>query len=138
MIFSLKLILMILCVIGFMMIINLILRKIFKAGKRSMSSDYCVNERHRRINRTIQFFGLGILLLQFIIVVKYDYLYEAWYSKPYNLFLFYLIFSEAVKAIMEKLYAENKKEYLVTTFQLLFTCTTIGVLYSTDFFGWFG
>ncbi|RDI39138.1 DUF4181 domain-containing protein [Falsibacillus pallidus] len=116
MIFTLKLILMILGFIGLIVVINMVLRKILKAGKRSRSTDYYVNDRHRRINRTIQFLGLVILLLQFILVLKYDHLYESWYLKPYNLFLLYLISSETLRAVMEKMYAENKKAYLELRF----------------------
>ncbi|WP_433748066.1 DUF4181 domain-containing protein [Falsibacillus pallidus] len=136
--FGLKFILVLLGIGVVMFSLNWILRKIFKVERMKWFSYNHVNERHKKIDWTIRISVIVLLVFQFALNAKNGFINTPWYLQTYNLLFIFIIFTEAVRAFMEKKYAKNKKQYLVTAYQLLFICILLGTMVSTRFFGWFG
>ena len=66
-----------------------------------------------------------------------EYINEIWFLQPNIQLIIYIIVSETVTIIMEKRYAENKNDYILTTIQLVVILIFLILMYSTAFFGLF-
>ncbi|RDI39136.1 DUF4181 domain-containing protein [Falsibacillus pallidus] len=135
--FGVKLFLVLLGIFIVMFAINLILRKIFKVEKSNLFSYNHVNGRHKKVDWTIRISVMVLIVIQYAFNAKNDFINTPWYLQTYSLMFVFIVITEVVKAFMEKKYAKNKNQYLVTAYQLLFLCILLGAMFSTHFFGWF-
>ncbi|WP_175989467.1 DUF4181 domain-containing protein [Bacillus sp. Marseille-Q1617] len=114
------------------------IRKLLKVERKKFWSDHHVNDTHKKIDRIINAVFIMLMVIVIFSSAENDPAEGIWLLKPYILPFIFLIVSEAVRACMEKKYAENKNDYLFTISQLVFTSVLLVVLIGTDFGGLFG
>jgi Domain of unknown function (DUF4181) len=114
------------------------MRKILNVKRKKMFSYNHMNERHKKIDWTIRFTFLFLIV---IVGVYNTYTLgpegEVWYLKPYILIFGFVLVSEAVRAIFEKRHSENPNDYKFTLSQLAFLSITLLLFFTTEFFGIF-
>lgn len=103
--------------------------------KRKFFSYNHVNERHKKIDWTIRITFTVILLLEYFYNVTGGPAEKVWYFEIWFLMGMFIIVSEAVRAIMEWKYLENKKVSILTITQLV--SVVIWLWLTFDFFGLF-
>ncbi|WP_096200049.1 DUF4181 domain-containing protein [Bacillus sp. FJAT-45350] len=111
---------------------NKIMRKWLKVEKEKLFSYNHVNEKHKKIDWTIRIVALVFFLLGYVVNTIRESIHELF--QPWFLLLI-IIVSEAVKAVMERKYAENPNAYKLTISQIIFVLVLLFTLYKTDFFG---
>ncbi|RLQ92307.1 DUF4181 domain-containing protein [Falsibacillus albus] len=117
--------------------INYLLRKWLKVKRKKLFSYNHLNEKHKKIDWTIRIITIVLLVIGTTINATRIPTEQFWFLQTYFI-LFMMIFStETTRAIMEKKYAENRNDYLYTTFQLIFASILVISIFTTDFWGFF-
>ncbi|WP_033540904.1 DUF4181 domain-containing protein [Planococcus sp. CAU13] len=118
-------------------VFNAILRKWLKVKKPKLFSHNYVNDRHKKIDRSIRVLFIVLIIaggstnVLFLPGGPYFFL-QPWF------FLFVLIFTaEIVRAVMERKYAENPNAHIYTLCQSAFLLVLLVLLFTTEFFGIF-
>lgn len=118
-------------------VFNSLMRKYLKVEKRKAFSYNHINEKHKKIDLVIK--------ISYIIMVLITLFYQSrningvsWYFELWFVILMFLTISEMVRAFMEWKYSENRKEYIFTISQLIFTLALLGISFASNFFGLFG
>ncbi|WP_273833944.1 DUF4181 domain-containing protein [Guptibacillus sedimenti] len=114
--------------------LNKALRKWLKVEKKSMFSYNHVNGTHRKIDWAIRISFMLLLISSLFINIERIPLEPLWYLQTHIIMFVFIIVLETARAIMEKLYAENKNDYLFTLFQLGIIVAFLLSLFRTNFF----
>lgn len=115
--------------------INKFLRKWLNVEKKEFFSNHFVNEKHKKIDRTIRISFIVLILYVFFINVSGNPLKHIWLLQPYILLFGLVIVTELVRIVMEKRYSKNKNDYIFTSVQLVVISLFLLAVFSTDFFG---
>jgi len=115
--------------------INKFLRKWLNVEKKEFFSNHFVNEKHKKIDRTIRISFIVLILYVFFINVSGNPLKHIWFLQPYILLFGLVIVTELVRIVMEKRYSKNKNDYIFTSVQLVVISLFLLAVFSTDFFG---
>ena len=117
-------------------VFNTVMRRYLKVEKRKAFSYNHVNEKHKKID--------WIIRISFVIILTTTYFFIArnlnesiWYFENWFLLLVFIVVSEMVRIFMEWKYTENRKAYIFTISQLIFTLTILVVIFSSNFFNLF-
>ena len=133
--FWLKLLLLLTVFSVLMISFNAIMRKWLGVEKRKAFSHNHVNDKHKKIDWSIRFIFIAIMVIGGLINVTMIPREPYLFLQPWFL-LFVLIFvTETVRAVMERRYAKNPNDYVFTVFQLVFTLILLILIFMTDFFG---
>ncbi|MCK1998172.1 DUF4181 domain-containing protein [Psychrobacillus psychrodurans] len=135
--FWLKLIFMIVIILLFFIIFELIMRKWLKVEKKKRFSHNHVNDKHSKIDWSIRIIFIVFIILGSILNANRDDTERIWFLEPWYLLLGLIILSEAVRALMEWKYADNKNAYIFTLSQLVFGILLVISILRTNFFGMF-
>ena len=135
--FWLKLIFMIVIILLFFIIFELIMRKWLKVEKKKRFSHNHVNDKHSKIDWSIRIIFIVFIILGSILNANRDDTERIWVLEPWHLLLGLIILSEAVRALMEWKYADNKNAYIFTLSQLVFGILLVISILRTNFFGMF-
>lgn len=111
-----------------------VMTKILKVERRFFSYNY-VNEQHKKIDWYVRMGMIIFLLIGFFINMNKYGIDAIWFLEPWFLILVLVTLTESLRAYMEWKYAENRNEYKLTIFQLLFIFLVITIFYLTNFFG---
>lgn len=114
--------------------LNKALRKWLKVEKKSMFSYNHVNETHRKVDWTIRISFMLLLISSLFINIERIPLEPLWYLQAHIIVFGFIVATETARAIMEKLYAENKNDYLFTLLQLGVIVVFLLSLLLTNFF----
>ncbi|MEK4532060.1 DUF4181 domain-containing protein [Solibacillus sp. FSL K6-1554] len=114
---------------------NKSLRKWLNVEKKEFFSNHFVNEKHKKIDRTIRISFIVLILYVFFINVSGNPLKHIWFLQPYILLFGLVIVTELVRIVMEKRYSKNKNDYIFTSVQLVVISLFLLAVFSTDFFG---
>lgn len=114
---------------------NKFLRKWLNVEKKEFFSNHFVNEKHKKIDRTIRISFIVLILYVFFINVSGNPLKHIWFLQPYILLFGLVIVTELVRIVMEKRYSKNKNDYIFTSLQLVVISLFLLAVFSTDFFG---
>ncbi|MGA4518085.1 DUF4181 domain-containing protein [Solibacillus sp. FSL W7-1472] len=114
---------------------NKFLRKWLNVEKKEFFSNHFVNEKHKKIDRTIRISFIVLILYVFFINVSGNPLKHIWFLQPYILLFGLVIVTELVRIVMEKRYSKNKNDYIFTSVQLVVISLFLLAVFSTDFFG---
>lgn len=136
-IFWIKLIILMVILSSVIFIFNTVMRKFLKVEKRKSFPYNHVNEKHKKI--------YWIILISFLIILLTTHFFRTrnlneaiWYLEVWFLILVNLVISEIVTAFMEWKYAENRKAYIFTISQLIFSLIIILlVIFYSSFFNVF-
>src|SRR5690606_32066859 len=112
--FWLKLVLLLTIISLLIFIFNFIMRKWLKVDKKPSFFISYVNDKHKKIHRLILVAFLIILTIGFMINVTRHPMESVWFLEPYILVFFFFVTSEIARATMERKYAPNKKDYILT------------------------
>ncbi|WP_041865730.1 DUF4181 domain-containing protein [Solibacillus silvestris] len=115
--------------------INKFLRKWLNVERKEFFSNHFVNEKHKKIDRTIRISFIVLILYVFFINVSGNPLKHIWFLQPYILLFGLVIVTELVRIVMEKRYSKNKNDYIFTSVQLVVISLFLLAVFSTDFFG---
>ena len=117
-------------------VFNTVMRRYLKVEKRKAFSYNHVNEKHKKID--------WIIRISFVIILTTTHFFIArnlnesiWYFENWFLLLVFIVVSEMVRIFMEWKYTENRKAYIFTISQLIFTLTILVVIFSSNFFNLF-
>lgn len=88
--------------------------------KKLLSHDY-VNDKHKKIDWIIRITFVFFLIIGAFIDIGRDSLNSLWFLQAQILLIASIIVSEIVRIIMEKIYSENKNDYIFTAIQLVVT-----------------
>lgn len=88
--------------------------------KKFFSYDY-VNDKHKKIDWIIRITFVFFIIIGGFINISRDSLNTLWSLQAAILIFASIIVSEIVRIIMEKIYSENKNEYIFTAIQLVVT-----------------
>lgn len=118
--------------------INKAMRKWLGVEKKEVFSYNHVNEKHKKIDWTIRILTILFMGIGFTLNVNRDPSERIWFLETYFLLIVFIFATEIARVAMEKKYAENKKDYIFTTFQLVMISLFFILIYLTDFFGILG
>ncbi len=136
-IFWLKMIFMIVILLLLFIIFELVLRQWLKVEKKKRFSHNHVNDKHSKIDWSIRIIFIAFIILGSIINANRDYTERIWFLEPWYVLFGLIILSEAVRALMEWKYADNKNAYIFTLSQLVFGIILVISILRTNFFGMF-
>lgn len=136
-IFWLKLLVILASFVLVVLLFNSLMRKLLKVKKRKSFSYNHINEKHKRIDRTIRIAFFIIIIIGFFINIFRGPDGEIWYLQPYLIIIIYLIISEIARAYMEWKYETNRNAWIFTISQLAFICFLLFSFITTNFFGLF-
>lgn len=136
-IFWLKLIFVIVIFLLLFIIFELVIRLWLKVEKKKRFSHNHVNDKHSKIDWSIRIIFIAFIILGSIINANRDYTERIWFLEPWYLLFGLIILSEAVRALMEWKYADNKNAYIFTLSQLVFGIILVISILRTNFFGIF-
>ena len=88
--------------------------------KKLFSYDY-VNDKHKKIDWIIRITFVFFIIIGGFINISRDSLNPLWSLQAPILIFASIIVSEIVRIIMEKIYSENKNDYIFTAIQLVVT-----------------
>lgn len=88
--------------------------------KKLFSYDY-VNDKHKKIDWIIRITFVFFLIIGAFINISRDSLNTLWSLQAAILIFASIIVTEIVRIIMEKIYSENKNDYIFTAIQLVVT-----------------
>ncbi|MEK3996341.1 DUF4181 domain-containing protein [Psychrobacillus sp. FSL K6-2365] len=135
--FWLRLIFMIVIILLFFYIFELVMRKWLKVEKKKRFSHNHVNDKHSKIDWSIRIIFIAFIILGSILNANRDDTERLWFLEPWYLLFGLIILSEAVRALMEWKYADNKNAYIFTLSQLVFGIILVISILRTNFFGMF-
>lgn len=116
---------------------NTVMRKYLKVEKRKSFSYNHVNEKHKKIDWIIRISFVIILLITGLFIPR-NLNESIWYLDVWFLILTFLVVSEIVTAFMEWKYADNRKAYIFTISQLIFSLIImLSVIACSSFFNVF-
>ena len=121
----------------FLILLNPFLRKWLHVEKRKLFSYHHVNDRHKNIEWIVRISFICLLLMGSLINVNRDPLHRIWFLETYILLIIFIIVTEVLRIIMEKRYAENKKDYIYSAIQLAIGLFFILLIVWTTIFGLF-
>ncbi|HWK23055.1 MAG TPA: DUF4181 domain-containing protein [Ureibacillus sp.] len=119
----------------FLFIINKFSRRWLKVEKKRVFSYNYVNDKHKKIERTIRIISIVLISISLFTNVNQDSLKQIWFLETHLILFVFIIASEIVRIIMEKRYADNKNDYIFSTIQLVVISIFLISVFSTDFFG---
>lgn len=134
--FWFKLILLLTIVISLLYLFNVVMRKWLKVEKKKTFSYNHINERHKKIDWTIRIIFLVSMILGYFINAAREPMEWFWFLETWFLLIIFIVLSESVRAVMEWKYAVNKKDYIFTISQLVFSVILLITVIQTNFFGW--
>jgi uncharacterized membrane protein len=114
---------------------NHIVRKLLKIERKKFWADHYVNETHRKIGKVLNIIFIFYLISNVFHQAEHGPNAGVWLLSPYVPPFIFLIFTETIRAFMQKKYANNKNEYLFTISQLVFSSLLLIVMICTDFAG---
>ncbi|QFG00370.1 DUF4181 domain-containing protein [Psychrobacillus glaciei] len=114
-----------------------VMRRWLKVEKKKRFSHNHVNDKHQEIDWTIRMIFIAFIILGSFINVTRDYTERIWFLESWYLLFGLTILSEAVRALMEWKYADNKKAYIFTMSRLVFGMILVISILRTNFFGMF-
>lgn len=116
---------------------NSIMRRYLKVEKRKLFSYNYVNEKHKKIDRTIRIITIiAIIVFTFIGIYKYN-IERLWGFVPSILVLVSIIITEMVRSFMEWKYSDNPKAYIFTLSQLIFLVALYWITIKSNFYNLF-
>ncbi|QFG00079.1 DUF4181 domain-containing protein [Psychrobacillus glaciei] len=133
----LKLIFVIVIFLILFIIFGSFIRRWLKVEKKKRFSHNHVNDKHQKIDWTIRIIFIAFIILGSFINVTRDYTERIWFLEPWYLLFGLTILSEAVRALMEWKYSDNKNAYIFTLSQLVFGMILAISILRTNFFGMF-
>lgn len=118
-----------------MSIFNYIMIKHLKVEKYKLFSYNHINEKHKKIDWIIR---IMFVITMFVVLFYRETSIDAYASiqnfiQPILLVIF-MVTSEMTRAFMEWKYAENRKTYIFTISQLVFSLILLFIVFSTNFF----
>jgi hypothetical protein len=135
--FWLKLFLALAIVVFLMVVFNAIMRKWLKVENRKFFSYNHINEKHKKIDRTIRIAFVVILLIGYVYNITVEPYERVWFFEIWFLLFIFIMVSEIVRAMMEWRYAENRKAYILTISELFFIGILLIPIFTTNYFGFF-
>ncbi|HBW38527.1 DUF4181 domain-containing protein [Desulfosporosinus sp. BICA1-9] len=114
---------------------NAVMRKLLKVEKKKLFSYNYVNEKHKKIDRTIRITSIVVLLIGSFVNMTRDPMDWIWFFEPWFLMMVFVLATEVARAIIEYKYAENRNDYKFTISQLVFIVIIFFTLYWSDFLG---
>lgn len=133
-IFWFKFLLLIAIVLLLLVSFNTKMRKWLDVGRKKFFSYNYINEKHKRIDRTLRIATIITILITFPINITYESI-NYWFLQPWFILFIFIVVSELVKVVMEWKYATNPNAYKLTTSQIIFNLILIYTLIKTNFFG---
>ncbi|WP_145543223.1 DUF4181 domain-containing protein [Virgibacillus sp. SK37] len=135
--FWLRLILLFAIIWFLLFLFHTIMRKWLKVEKKkgNLFSYNHVNKKHKKIDWTIRFITLVVLLVTYVVTIMRESMDMIWFLQPWFILFIFIGVSEIVRAMMERKYAENPNEYKLTISQVIFTFMLLLILFKTDFLG---
>ena len=118
-------------------IFNLIMSRWLKVEKRKLFSHNHVNDKHKKIDWTIRIIFIIFMILGSFINATRDYTERIWFLERWCFLLGLTILAEAIRAFMERRYADKKNAYIFTLSQLLFGMIVVISILTTNFWGKF-
>ncbi|MEK4427233.1 DUF4181 domain-containing protein [Solibacillus sp. FSL K6-1523] len=114
-----------------------VIRKLLGVERMKWVSNPYVNERHKKLDWSVRIPFTILFLISYFNYSNNNFIEAAWYFNPWFIVITILIVTEILRAFMEWKYAENKKKYIVTIAEMLFTTSVLYSIIRTDFFGIF-
>ena len=102
-------------------LINNFTSKWLKVKKKKFFSYDYVNDKHKKIDWIIRITFVSFIIIGGFININRDSLNTLWSLQAAILIFASIIVSEIVRIIMEKIYSENKNDYIFTAIQLVVT-----------------
>ena len=102
-------------------LINNFASKWLKVKKKKFFSYDYVNDKHKKIDWIIRITFVSFIIIGGFININRDSLNTLWSLQAAILIFASIIVSEIVRIIMEKIYSENKNDYIFTAIQLVVT-----------------
>lgn len=121
-----------------MFLFSRIVRRILRVEKKKMFSYNHLNEKHKKIDWTIRFAFIVVMIVGAIINSTRFPLNPILFLETYFVLMMLVFSTEIVTAVMEWKYAENRNAYIFTVLQLLFIAILFLSMFLTNFFGLFG
>jgi heme/copper-type cytochrome/quinol oxidase subunit 4 len=131
--FFLKIILVILIYLLLIYVCHLGISRWLGVGRRKLFAHDIINEHHEKADKFTRTFMLAALLIGFILNIIYDFSSSRWYLQPYLYLIILLIFSQLVKAYMERKYIKDNREFTYTLFETGFTAILLVLLVTTGY-----
>lgn len=103
----------------FLFLINKFPRKWLNVKKKNLFSSNYVNDKHKKIDWIIKITFISLLFIGVFINVNRDSLNTHSSLETYILMTAFIIVSEIVRIVMEKRYAENKNDYILSAIYLV-------------------
>lgn len=133
--FGLRLILL-LTVFGLLVFtFNFVMRKWLKVDKKPSFFITYVNDKHKKIHNFILFVFLVAMLIGFMINVSKPPMEYVWFLQPHIFLFLFFVTTDIARAIMERKYAPNKNDYILTVSEIVFMCIIFIIMILTNFFG---
>jgi Domain of unknown function (DUF4181) len=117
-------------------IFNKVMRKWLKVEKKKFFSYNHVNQKHKKIDWIIRITFLLFLIISTTINIMrmQKGLEKIWFLETYVILFIFIIVTETARALMERKYAENRKDYKFTIIQLVYISILLYLTFSTNFF----
>lgn len=103
----------------FLFLINKFPRKWLNVKKKNLFSSNYVNDKHKKIDWIIKITFISLLFIGVFINVNRDSLNTHSSLETYILMTAFISVSEIVRIVMEKRYAENKNDYILSAIYLV-------------------
>ena len=116
---------------------NVVMRKWLKIERKPSFFTTFVNDKHKKIEGFILIAFLVTMIIGFVMNVSRPPDEYVWFLQPHILVFIYAVVSEVARAIMERKYAPNKKDYILTLSQIVLVSIIFITVLSTEFFGLF-
>ncbi|AQQ53272.1 DUF4181 domain-containing protein [Planococcus lenghuensis] len=130
-----ELFLLLAVVVLLMLIFNAVMRKWLGVEKAKVFSYNHANDTHAKIDWTIRWIGIVMLIVGYIITIIRLPQEPILFLQPFVLIVIFGFASGVVQAVMEWKYAKNPRAYILTASQLVFFTFLLVSLYATDFWG---
>ena len=102
-------------------LINKLTSKWLNVKKKKFFSYGYINDKHKKIDWIIRITFVFFIVIGGFINISRDSLNNLWSLQAMILIFASIIVSEIVRIIMEKIYSENKNDYIFTAIQLVVT-----------------
>ena len=135
--FLLALLLIVAIFLVMLAVFNAIMRKWLGVEKPKAFSNNHINDKHKKIDWSIQIFGITVMVVGYFVNVTRLPLKPYFFLETWFLLLVLLFATEIVRAVMERKYAKNPHAYIYTISQLVFLLIFLISLFATDFFGFY-
>ncbi|MEX3743617.1 DUF4181 domain-containing protein [Lysinibacillus xylanilyticus] len=131
------LILFLLVLLLIISIFGFVIRKLLGVERKKCFSYTYFNERHKKLDLSVRIVFMILVLISSYYTNYNDTVEIAWYYDLWFIIIVFLVVSEMLRAFMEWRYAENKRAYVATIAEMMFTISIVFLTIKTDFFGLF-